>query len=138
MEAILGILSKQIKVSNPSFTIQSFRRTIEIAILKAEGLFFMDTVSDERIEEVMLAIPQEWEIEKRIRDSIGSTGSTKEDVKESIRKYSIQSNVGYRRYWRDKRKVVADENKDEESNKLYEEANKLYEEAVNILKKEQL
>ena len=31
----------------------------------------MDTVSDERIEEVVLAIPQEWEIEKRIRDYKG-------------------------------------------------------------------
>lgn len=72
MEAILGILAKQIKVSNPSFTIQSFRRAIEIAILKAEGLFFMDTVSDDRIEEVISSIPQEWEIEKRIRDYKGA------------------------------------------------------------------
>lgn len=65
------MLEKSIKTSNPSFTVYSFRRTIEMIVLKAEGLFFMEIVSDERITEVIKAIPAEWKIEDRIRDLEG-------------------------------------------------------------------
>jgi hypothetical protein len=71
MDKKIKILEKQIKTSNPSFTMASFRRTIELVIIEAEGLFFMDTLSADRIKEVILSIPTKWKIEERIRDYKG-------------------------------------------------------------------
>ena len=71
MQGKLDILKKRIRHSNPSFTMYSFRRTIETIIIEAEGLFFMDTVDSDKIDEVINAIPTDWKIEDRIRDYEG-------------------------------------------------------------------
>lgn len=68
MNKILTNLENRIKKSNPSFTISSFRRTIESVIIEERKLSFMEKISDEEVIDVVLAIPMEWEIEKRIRN----------------------------------------------------------------------
>jgi len=67
---ILDILAKGIKTSNPMFTLQSLRRTIEIIILRVNNRGFMETVSVEEINEVINSIPEDWNINDRISDRI--------------------------------------------------------------------
>jgi hypothetical protein len=68
MDKIIEALREKIDRGNPNFTVESFKRTVEVCIIEVKQLPFMTVVSDAVIEDVISSITAEWNIEDRIRN----------------------------------------------------------------------